>query len=264
MKKQNKARKLDICICAKNRFPIIKYVLENVENIIKEVDCNIILIDGMSTDETIQTMINFKKSHNENCILEQIDKNSTYIDAYNKAMSLTTADYVCWLDSDDLCDKNRFKEQIKFLDENKDVDIVSCMTFLGKDNMLVNTIVNFDNDKLKSTLDANVPMREICHFQSCMFRRSCLKIFKNGVYFYPEYVGGFAGEGFLYTLYFKNKKFANITSTYYIYNIGMVQGSLSNTLIPIFSNEINELELDQKKKEIMKLFKKYNTAEKPL
>ena len=255
-----KPRKIDICLCAKNRIDTIAIVLSKIDNMIKNLDCNVIIVDGYSSDATLTHMINFRNAHNDNCVIKQTKDNQSYIDAYNLAMSLTVSEYVAWIDSDDLCDKDKLKIQAEYLDNNKDIDVVSCSVYFSKTEAIGNTLIEFNNDQFTHALKTKSPMLSLCHFQSCMFRRYCLKMFKNNIYFYPEYIGGFAGEGFLYTLHFKGKKFANLASTYYIYNRGVLQNSLSNILEPVYANSVNELEYDDKKKEILRLFKKYNST----
>lgn len=255
-------RKIDICICAKNRFETIALVLEKIEKMIRTLDCNVILVDGFSSDATAEQMLTFFKEHKGRSIIKQLNGEQSYIDAYNLAMSLTVSEYVAWIDSDDLCDDNRLKLQSEYLDEHKDVDVVSCSVYFNKTEAIGNSLVEFNNEQLTSALKGGTPMLALCHFQSCMFRRKCLEIFKNNIYFYPEYIGGFAGEGFMYTLHFKGKKFANINNTYYIYNRGVLQNSMSNVLEPVYANSVNELSYDDKKKEIMRLLRKYNKVAK--
>ena len=81
------------------------------------------------------------------------------------------------------------------------------------------------------------------------------------MYFYSEFVGGYAGEGFLYVLHFNGYKFANTTDTYYVYTKGMVSTSLTNTLEPLYDTELSKLSYGEKQKELMKLFRKYNKKE---
>ncbi len=257
-----KPRKIDICICAKNRSETIALVLEKIEKMIAKLDCNVILVDGFSIDYTAEQSLTFFKEDNGRSIIKQIKGDQTYIDAYNLAMSLTVSEYVAWIDSDDLCDENRLKIQSEYLDEHKDVDVVSCSVYFNKTEAIGNSLIEFNNEQMTSALRNGTPMLALCHFQSAMFRRKCLDIFKNNTYFYPEYIGGFAGEGFMYTLHFKGKKFANLNNTYYIYNRGILENSMSNFIEPVYANTVNELSYDDKKKEIMRLLRKYNKVVK--
>lgn len=255
-----KARKIDICLCVKNRNNILEKLLDDITEMTKNLDCNIILVDGRSADETPRTLVNYMHIHNQNCIVAQVDENSTYVDAYNKALSLCVSQYICWIDSDDISKIDRLEILSSYLDENKEISVVGCSTYLPNSMAIINTMIDTTDEMISKALQENneVSMRELLHFQSCMFRKECLKKFKNGIYFYPEYVGGYAGEGFLYVLHFNGFKFANISSTYYIYTKGLVPGSLTNTYEPVFANEINSLKYEQRKKEIMKLFRKHN------
>lgn len=78
------------------------------------------------------------------------------------------------------------------------------------------------------------------------------------MYFYPEFIGGYAGEAFLYLLHYAGFKFANLASTLYIYTKGMLPDSLTNNVEPSYSIEIGNMTYEQRKKELTKLMRKYN------
>lgn len=261
-KKELKARKIDICICVKNNLPVIESLFSLIDKMIANLDCNIILVDGNSTDGSIINIIDFYYRHESTCRFRQIKQdNSSYIEAYNVALANTKSEYICWMDSDDLCDEKRLKVLSEYLDTHEDVDVVSCSTYLPNKRAITNTLVNANNEQISNALANGINMKELCHFQSCMFRRSCLNKFKNDKYFYPEFIGGYAGEGFLYLLHFNGYKFANTVDTYYVYTKGMVPTSLTNTLQPLYDEELSKMSYDEKKKELMKLFRKYNKKE---
>lgn len=254
-----KARKIDICICIKNRENFVKVIIDILSKITKNIDCNTIFVDGMSNDKTCAKLVDFYNTHKENCIIRQLSENdSTYVNAYNKALNECVSEYVCWLDSDDTCDISKLEVQSKFLDEHQDVDVVSCSTFFGEKKALINSLIELNNEQITKGLENGAGMKEICHFQSCMFRRKCINIFKKNIYFYPEFIGGYAGEGFLYVLHFNGMKFANITNTYYAYSKGLFDDSLTCNIDPLFAKELDSKSYEEKKKEINKLFKKYN------
>lgn len=189
-----------------------------------------------------------------------------YIDAMNLALKKVKMDksveYVCWLDSDDYIKEDKIMAQVAYLNDNPDVDVVACLTSFGKTQILAPSMQRMNHDDIKKLITQNNGMNTVCHFQSCMFRRSVLDMFTNDKFFYDEYIGGRAGEGFLYTLFVKGCKFASINNTAYVYNIGKQENSLTNTIIPDFANNLNALPWKERKIEITKLFKKYNTAKK--
>lgn len=254
-----KKRKVDICLCGKNCAHILNNALNTIRHMMKTIDCNVILVDGRSSDNTPNMMVDFKSENKTNVLVLQTKENSTYIDAYNMAIANTVSDYIAWLDADDFCDENRLKMQAEYLDTHKDVDVVTTSVYLPNKQMISNTLVEFNNEQMINLLQTNqLHMFEMCHFQSAMFRKKCLTKFKNGKYFFDEYAGGRGGEGFLYMLHFLGYKFANITDTYYVYTMFMNPASLSNNLDPLFAKAIDEMSYEDRKKALMKIFRNNN------
>ena len=259
MENNLKKRKVDICLCGKDCAHILNTALDTIRKMMHDVDCNVILVDGRSSDDTPRIMVDFMKENKSNVLVLQTNENDTYIDAYNLALSNTVSDYIAWLDADDICDENRIKIQAAYLDENKDVSVVTSSVYLPNKQMIINTLANFNDEQMTNILETNqLRMFEMCHFQSAMFRRKCLVKFKNNKYFFDEYVGGRGGEGFMYMLHFLGYKFANITDTYYVYTMFMNPSSLSNNLDPLFAKTIDEMPYDERKKALMKIFRRNN------
>ena len=254
-----KAKKIDICVCIKNRGNFVKHIITQLETITKNLDCNIIFVDGMSDDNTVVQLIDFYKTHKDNCTIRQLDENnSNYVEAYNKALSNCVSKYICWLDSDDICESTKLEKQAQFLDNHKDIDVVSCSTYLSNKQILSNTSVELTNEQITEGLKNGATMKDICHFQSCMFRKKCLSVFKKKRYFFDEFIGGYAGEGFLYILHFNGMKFYNINSTYYVYTKGMFKDGLTSRIDPLFAKDLDNMTYDERKAEMEKLLDKYN------
>lgn len=259
MENNLKKRKVDICLCGKNCAHVLNNALDTIRKMMTTVDCNVILVDGRSSDNTPQMMVDFRQEDTSKVLVLQTEENSTYIDAYNLALNNTVSDYIAWLDADDICDENRLKIQADYLDNNKDVSVVTSSVYLPNKQMIINTLTNFNDEQMTNLLENNqLHMFEMCHFQSAMFRRKCLTKFKNGKYFFDEYAGGRGGEGFLYMLHFLGYKFANITDTYYVYTMFMNPVSLSNNLDPLFAKAIDEMPYEDRKKALMKIYRKNN------
>ena len=259
MENNLKKRKVDICLCGKNCAHVLSNALDTIRKMMTTVDCNVILVDGRSSDKTPQMMVEFMQENKSNVLVLQTEENDTYIDAYNLALNNTVSEYIAWLDADDICDENRLKIQADYLDEHEDVDVVTSSVYLPNKQMIANTLIDFDDEQMTNLLQSNqLHMFEMCHFQSAMFRRFCLKKFKNNKYFFDEYVGGRGGEGFLYMLHFLGYKFANITNTYYVYTMFMNPISLSNNIDPLFAKSIDEMSYGERQKALMKIFRKNN------
>ena len=58
---------------------------------------------------------------------------------YNQITQLANGKYIARMDADDMCHPRRFEKQVEFLEEHKDVDVVSCdLLGLGDDNVVLN------------------------------------------------------------------------------------------------------------------------------
>ena len=215
------SKRVNICVCVYNRQSIIK---SSLDSLLKQTykDYNILVCDGKSLDKTIDVILDYQ-NNNSNVIAWQTEQEG-YINTHNFILNKTDSEYICFVDSDDLVDPQKIEEQVKYLDNNPDVDVVSSSVMLSDKRVLPNTMIELNNEQITEYLKNGNPMLSVCHFQSCMFRRKCLEKFTNKVYFYPEYENGMCGEGFLYTLHFLGYKFALF--------LGIITGIAQ--LIPIF------------------------------
>lgn len=250
--------KLSIIICTKNRLNSLSLVLK--ELLLTNIkDYELIVVDGNSEDRTKEFLIELYTKG----IIKYANNLGNHIEARNTGLKIATGEYVTFIDDDDMFGKNKFDVQVKFLDENPDIDVISSTTLLGKNVGLQHTFDKLTHDditKLLKKKENNI--EHICNFHSCMFRKSSLdKLFKNNNkpgYFYNEFNTGFEGSGLLYTLYFSGCKFYNTNETFYLYNISSENTSLSKLMTPDFYNE-NYLgkTLATKKKNIIKLYNSY-------
>lgn len=254
------SKKVDICVCVKNRESVINSTLNNILDQ-EYSNFRILCCDGKSKDKTMNKIYDLQESTGGKVIAWETEKEG-YVNTHNFILSKTDADYICFIDSDDIIDSVKLKEQVKYLDKHPDVDVVSCTTILPNKKVLANSMVELDNDQITKYLKDGNSIVSVCHFQSCLFRRRCLEKFSNGIYFYPEYEDGLLGQGFLYTLHFLGYKFANIISTVYVYTRGVMKDSMSNKLNPNFANAIDTLSYERKKEYIEELFHAYNPETK--
>ena len=248
-------RKLDICICTKNRHGLILKMIDMIEENLTGLDYNIIVSDDKSTDRTMNDLLPYQDKYN-NVVVWQ-NEGDGYVDNYNFILSKVVSDYFCLVDDDDIFDVSKFTIQAKYLDEHPDIDVVSSTVIFPNKQILLNTLEDLDHKEIETFLKNGEKMSSICHFQSCMFRKHVLEKFNVGEYFLPEYIGGLAGEGFLYKLFFLKYKFNNIKDTVYLYTYKFIKESLSNTYIPLFAIELDELPFEERKKKINNLYKKH-------
>lgn len=247
-------------MCVKNRPATVR---TSIDSILKQTfeDYKLLLCDDASDDMTINTLLEYQARYPEKVVAWQ-NPNGGYINCHNFILSKTDAEYICFVDSDDFVDPNKLEEQVKFLDEHEDVDVVSTCTMLPNKQVLINSAVSLDNDTIDTALKNGLPISTICHFGSVMFRRKCLEKFTGNIYFYDEYNTGRCGDGFLYTLHFLGYKFANIISTIYLYSKGLIKNSLTNTVEPEFANSMDLLNYENKKLFTLEMFNNYNPQKK--
>jgi len=252
-------KKVDICVCIKNRGKLIQNIINNSEKQSFK-DFNLIICDGFSEDNTPLELINLAKL-NKNIKVCQVNKGDTYVDAHNLALQNTVSDYICWFDSDDIIMPNKIEEQVKFLDEHKDVDIVTTgVVFSMHDNVVAmpNSLMSLTHEDIEKLMEDGSSLNNICHFQTAMFRRECLDKFKHNKYFYDEYNEGRCGEGFLLTLLYLGYKFATLGEVMYMHSLDFAGMTAENDGKEIFADEINTKTPGRRKQAIMKLFNKYN------
>ena len=254
------SKKVNVCVCVKDRQSAIKTTLDSLLKM-KGDDYCILACDDLSSDMTMNVLMDYQSENPEKVIAWQ-NENKGYINCHNFILDKTDAEYICFVDSDDFVDENKIEAQAKFLDEHPDVDVVSSCVMFPDKKVLANSFVELNNEQITEALQKDIPMATICHFQSCMFRRKCLDKFENKKYFYDEYETGRCGEGFLYALHFLGFKFANIISTVYVYTKGVMQDSMSNKIIPEFANTVDSISYEHKKGVFTELFETYNVAKK--
>jgi len=254
------SKKVNVCVCVKNRQAAVKASLDCLLKM-KGDDYVILACDDKSTDDTINTLLDYQYANPGKVVAWQNEEEG-YVNCHNFILGKTDAEYICFVDSDDFVDEKKIEEQVKFLDEHPDVDVVSSCVMFPDKKVLANSFVELKDEQITDALKKGIPMATICHFQSCMFRRKCLDDFKKGKYFYDEYNDGRCGEGFLYALHYNGHKFANIISTVYVYTKGIMQDSMTNKITPEFANTIDMIDYDTRKNVFTELMESHNAAEK--
>lgn len=110
-----------------------KYVEESVRSIMKQSYSNleVLIADDCSTDNSYEILL---KLANEDSRIKLI-KNSSNLKlakTLNKLISLCKGKYIARMDSDDISHPDRIKEQLKFLENNLDID------FCGTNAIIIN------------------------------------------------------------------------------------------------------------------------------
>jgi glycosyltransferase involved in cell wall biosynthesis len=129
------------------KLPLISVVLPvyNVEQYIEECmnsilnqtfqDFEILVIDDCSTDNTLNIIKSF---NDKRIVIIEKEKNKGLIDSLNIGFKAAKGKYIARVDGDDINALERFEKQVKFLEEN--TDIQACGSWLqafGKYNTTI-------------------------------------------------------------------------------------------------------------------------------
>ena len=102
-----------------------KTLEKTIESVINQTYFNweYIIVDDASTDQTFSIMMRFKSEYPDKIKVLRNNTNLKQGKSRNKAIKASKGKYVTNIDSDDLMEKDRLFEQVKFLEGNTDVDI---------------------------------------------------------------------------------------------------------------------------------------------
>ena len=128
-----------------------KFLREAIESILNQTykDFEFLIVYDESTDGTLSIIQEFQKQ-DERVVLVYGD-GERIIGALNKGIEKSKGKYIARMDADDICLKNRFSDQLKYLQENPDVDVVgSWSEIIDKNSFIigtkvVNEVVSFDS-----------------------------------------------------------------------------------------------------------------------
>jgi len=124
MKKGNP--KLSIVVLNYNTCDLLFDCLSSLKKVKDEADFEVIVVDNASRDESVSMV---QKEFPE-VILVKNDKNLGFAAGNNRAKDKVRGEYVLFLNSDTVVYPNAIKETVKYLDENKEVGVISCKLVL--------------------------------------------------------------------------------------------------------------------------------------
>ncbi len=130
------------------------YIAEAINSILNQTfsDFELIIINDGSTDNTHQIISSFSDARIK---YYQNDGNKGLTFIRNKLIQLASCDYLAFLDSDDIAERNRLEIEYNILKLNHDLGLVSAsVTSLDENNKRdnINWKFDLDTDKLKTHL----------------------------------------------------------------------------------------------------------------
>lgn len=114
-------------------------VSESIESILSQTYKNweLIICDDNSTDNTYNILELYKDKYPQKIILLKNEQNYGLAYSLNHCLQYASGDYIARQDGDDISTKNRLEKQVKFLQENKEFDLVaSSMTAFDESGVI--------------------------------------------------------------------------------------------------------------------------------
>lgn len=113
-----------------------KYINETINSVINQTYQNweLILVDDCSTDKSIDKIKDIIKK-NKKIKLIKLKKNSGAAIARNTGIDEAKGKYICFLDADDIWDKEKIEKQIKFITKNNYAFIFTGYEFMSEDGI---------------------------------------------------------------------------------------------------------------------------------
>lgn len=108
---------------------------EAIECIIQQTvrDWELIMCDDGSSDTTIEVAQLFVDKYPNKIVLLKNENNKGLNYTLNKCLKYAKGDYIARMDGDDTCSPNRFEKELKVLETETDIDIVSTdMSFFDE------------------------------------------------------------------------------------------------------------------------------------
>lgn len=151
-----------------------------IQSIINQTYTNweLILMDDGSTDGSLERMKEYKDPRIK---LFSDGVNKGLSRRLNEAVSKTTGAYIARMDADDIAFPKRLEIQVKFLEANKEIDLVGCRAVVFKSDGETIGLLPFapDHEAITSQVWRNIPLPH----PTWMGKASW---FKENPYAYPE------------------------------------------------------------------------------
>ena len=121
-----------ITVCLNSELTIAKTINSILEQ--SHSDLELLVIDGLSTDNTIQVASSFKDQR----VKVLSDKDNGIYNAMNKGLELATGDIILFLNSDDfLAERQVLSEVISLFDKTKADIIYGGIAYVGKNKKIL-------------------------------------------------------------------------------------------------------------------------------
>ncbi|MBO5058151.1 MAG: glycosyltransferase [Prevotella sp.] len=109
-------------------YNVEKYLINCIDSILNQsINCEIILVDDGSTDNCGAICDQYVKSDKRVKVIHK--KNGGLSSARNAGLDIAEGKYITFVDSDDSISPNTYSENIKYMEEHEDIDILEFPTY---------------------------------------------------------------------------------------------------------------------------------------
>ncbi|MGM9874564.1 MAG: glycosyltransferase family 2 protein [Bacilli bacterium] len=162
-------------------YNVEKYLDDTMNSLINQTiginNVEIVLVNDGSTDNSKKICLKYKDMYPDNIIF--INKNNSGVsDSRNIGFKKSTSSYVLFLDSDDKLSKNFLKKTYKFLEKNKDINmVIPRVRFFESVSKWHYTDYIFRNKKKIVDINTDITFLKY-HSTGILFRRNAIKNIK--------------------------------------------------------------------------------------
>ena len=111
-----------------------KYLDEAIQSILSQTyaQFEFIIINDGSSDSSLEIIKKYKKIDHRIILVDR--ENRGLVASLNEGISLSKGNFIARMDQDDISLKNRFKEQVDFLEKHNDVGVCGCWVEVFSNN----------------------------------------------------------------------------------------------------------------------------------
>ncbi|MBQ7706796.1 MAG: glycosyltransferase family 2 protein [Lachnospiraceae bacterium] len=131
------------------------YILDALRSaLVQEVDKEIIVIDDCSTDNSLETVLDYvKNNHNvlkdkTRIIVRKNSENLGVAKTRNLGVDIARGEYVAYLDADDMWTSDKLKKQLEFIKTTNSDICTSSREMIDENGDALGLIIGFDKEKI--------------------------------------------------------------------------------------------------------------------
>lgn len=134
-------------------------------------DFEIVICDDASTDDTLEILNEYKESYPDKFVILHNEKCLTVAGAVNRCIEVSKGEYIARIDDDDYCYPERLEKQVKFLDDNKDIDCVGSYMNVYDGNQ----VTGVRKIEIKPTIETLINGSYTFHNPTILIRTSVMR-----------------------------------------------------------------------------------------